>query len=287
MSYPFDATLKEILTQQAADLQLVFDLPAIEPTQSLNVDLSTLSAATDVALGFGDPVQEIADINFQSGPDPYVAARLHLYNAAFHLKYQVAVRSILVLLRAKADTSGLSGRLSYICGGKRVRFEYDVVRLWKQPVRRFLEGGLGLLPLAPLCKMPADKPLADALREVVHEIDRRLTLSGDHAKSVRLMTAAYILTGLRIRKENVAGIYEGVRIMHESVAWDQIEEEGFVKGELAVLMRLARKRFGEPDDKTLAALNAIQDRERVERMVERMTDLKVTVKSWKALLAIR
>jgi hypothetical protein len=61
-------------------------LPAIEPAQTLNVDLSTLSAATDVALGFGDPIQEIADINFQSGPDPDVAARLHLYNAAFHLK---------------------------------------------------------------------------------------------------------------------------------------------------------------------------------------------------------
>ena len=37
---------------------------------------------------------------------------------------------------------------------------------------------------------------------------------------------------------------------------------------------------------TLAALNAIQDRERVERMLERMTDVKATVKSWKALLAI-
>ena len=70
--------------------------------------------------------------------------------------------------------------------------------------------------------------------------------------------------------------------MRESVAWDQIEEEGFVKGEIAVLLKLARKRFGKPDAKTLAALNAILDRERVERM----TDVKVTVKSWKALLAI-
>jgi hypothetical protein len=27
-------------------------------------DLSTLSAATDVTIGLGDPVQEIADVNF-------------------------------------------------------------------------------------------------------------------------------------------------------------------------------------------------------------------------------
>jgi hypothetical protein len=164
MSYPFDATLKEILAQQAADLQQVFRLPDIEPAQTLNVDLSTLSAATDVALGFGDPVREIADINFQSGPDAEVGRRLHLYNAAFHLKYRVPVRSILVLLRPKAAAPGLNGRLSYTCGGKRVRFEYDVVRLWREPVEPFLQGGLGLLPLAPLCKMPAGKPLAEALR---------------------------------------------------------------------------------------------------------------------------
>ena len=80
-------------------------------------------------------------------------------------------------------------------------------------------------------------------------------------KSVRLMTAAFILTGLRVRKGNVASSYEGVKIMHESVAWDEIEEEGMVKGEMLAILKLARKRFGEPDAKTLAALNAILDRE--------------------------
>ncbi len=53
MSFPFDATLKDILGQDAADLRPVFHLPDIEPAQPLNVDLSTISAATDVAFGFG------------------------------------------------------------------------------------------------------------------------------------------------------------------------------------------------------------------------------------------
>jgi len=101
------------------------------------------------------------------------------------------------------------------------------------------------------------------------------------------MTAAYVLTALRVRKENVPKIYEGVRIMHQSTAWDQIEEEGIVKGEMSAILKFARKRFGEPDAEILAALNGIQDRERVERMLERMTDVKATVRSWKALLAIR
>ena len=61
----------------------------------------------------------------------------------------------------------MTGKLAYVCGGRKVEFEYDVVRMWEQAVEPFLHGGLGLLPLATLCRMPEDKPLAGALREVV------------------------------------------------------------------------------------------------------------------------
>jgi hypothetical protein len=90
MSLPFDAALKEIIAPRPADFAPIFHFPPLQPAQALNVDLSTLSAATDVAFGFGDPLQEIVDLNFQSGPDPALAARLHLYNAAFHLRYPCA-----------------------------------------------------------------------------------------------------------------------------------------------------------------------------------------------------
>ncbi|HET6880617.1 MAG TPA: hypothetical protein VFI31_10705, partial [Pirellulales bacterium] len=166
MSYPFDATLKEILSLRPEDCVAAFDLPRTAPAQALNVDLSTISAATDVAFGFGSPLQEVVDLNFQSGPDPSVPARLHLYNAAFHLRFQVPVRSVLILLRQKADGDRLTGKLAYTCGGRRVEFEYDIVRMWQEPVGPFLRGSVGLLPLATLCRMPEDQPLAEALREV-------------------------------------------------------------------------------------------------------------------------
>jgi hypothetical protein len=118
MSHPFDATLKDILGQSPADLRGPLRLPAIEPAQTLNVDLSTISAATDLAIGFDDPMEEIVDLNFQSGPDPNVAARLLLYNAALHLKFVVPVRSVLVLLRPKSVTPGLNGKLTYASGDK-------------------------------------------------------------------------------------------------------------------------------------------------------------------------
>ena len=45
MSFPFDATLKEIVREHAADYAAAFGLPRDQPTTVLNVDLSTLSAA--------------------------------------------------------------------------------------------------------------------------------------------------------------------------------------------------------------------------------------------------
>jgi hypothetical protein len=285
MSHPFDATLKEIFVPRPEDFAPVFRFPRLKPAQALNVDLSTISAATDVAFGFGAPLQEIVDLNFQSGPDTTLAARLLLYNAAFHLHYQVPVRSVAILLRPKADAADLTGKLAYACGGKQVEFEYDVVRMWKEPVEPFLHGGLGLLPLATLCRMSEEIPLPEALRHVVREIDRRLLQETDHARAVRLMTAAFILTGLRVPKEDLPSIYDGVRIMHESTAYDVILDEGRVEGDLRTshrwLLRLGRKRFGAADSTTESALTSIKDLERLERMAEAV----LTVNSWQELLA--
>jgi hypothetical protein len=281
MSHPFDATLKELFAQDPGDLRRPFRLPAIEPARTLNVDLSTISAATDVAVGFGEPLREVADLNFQSGPDPNLAARLLVYNAVLHWKYRVPVRSILVLLRPKAAVRGLNGRHTYDCDGKRVTFEYDVIRLWQEPVELFLDGGIGLLPLAPLCRLPPGRSVNQALRDVIREIDNRLSSLQDHALAVRLMTAAFILTGVRVRSDKRSALFEGVSVMHKT-AWDE-ELEEFVKRELRILRKIGRQHLGEPDRKIDAALNAIQDLDRLERMA----DVLLSVKTWKELLAVK
>ena len=125
-----------------------FGLPNTRPVVPINIDLSTISAATDVAVGFGDPLQEIVDLNFQSGPDREVARRCHLYNAALNFRHGVPVRTIIVLLRPKADAQEITGKLAYASGGTKVEFTYEVVRMWQPPLELFLTGGVNLLPLA-------------------------------------------------------------------------------------------------------------------------------------------
>jgi predicted transposase YdaD len=288
MSHPFDATLKDIVAERPADFAPLHKLPR-EQLRPLNVDLSTISAATDVALGVGDPVREIVDLNFQSGLDPKLPGRLHLYNAALFARYDVPVRTVAVLLRPKADGPNLSGNLSYGEPGGRVEFEYEVVRLWRQPAEVYLRAGLAALPLATLCAMPEDKPLVDALKDVVREIDGRLASEATHADAVRLMVAAYILTGLRVPKNELSAIYRGVGLMQESTAFDEIVEESERRGELRgeikrshrLLLRLGRNRFGSPDAAAEAQLTSIDDLDRLDRLA----DAIFTAASWQELLA--
>jgi hypothetical protein len=113
MSLPFDATLKDMVQDFTPDFLAGFNQPVDLPATVLNVDLSTISAATDVAIGHGDPLTRITDFNFQSGPDPNLDRRALLYNTLFHHRLGVPVHTVLVLLRPAADHGNLTGRLRY------------------------------------------------------------------------------------------------------------------------------------------------------------------------------
>jgi hypothetical protein len=149
MPLPFDATLKDLVRTYAADFAASLGLGDLAPLVPLNVELSTLSAATDVALGHGDPPDLVVDLNFQSSRDTDAARRVMLYHAALHLRYRVPVHSIVVLLRPAADDPALTGKLGYLPRPRKgkMEFGYEVVRLWQMPVRRILAGGWERWPL--------------------------------------------------------------------------------------------------------------------------------------------
>lgn len=73
--------------------------------------------------------------------------------------------------------------------------------------------------------------------------------------------------------------------MHESTAFDYYVEEGLkrgvIQGQQRQLRSVGRKLLGEPDATTLAALEAIQDEDRLERLALSV----LTATSWQELLA--
>lgn len=283
MSFPFDATLKDIVQDHTPDFETALKLTDVPPARVLNVDLSTVSAATDIALGHGDPLEAITDLNFQSGPDAEVSDRLLLYNALFRHRFHVPVHTLLILLRPVADHSDLTGKVRYV-GRKRrgkMDFSFEILRLWKQPIKPFLTGGLGTLPLAPLCRMPGGAKVEDALPGILRQIDERLRAEAGPEEARKLLAATYVLIGLRMPAELAAPMFQGLQLMRESSTYQLILDEGRVAALQKVILRLGRIRFGPPDEAMLNAVNSITNGDRLERMSDRV----LTAATWQELLA--
>ena len=101
------------------------------------------------------------------------------------------------------------------------RHEFEVIRLWEQPLEVFLSAP-GLLPFAVSCRVD-DRP--EALRQVATQLgaipDRRMQSN--------VMAAAAILAGLVLDKRMIQQILWR-EIMQESVIYQDILHEGLQKG---------------------------------------------------------
>jgi predicted transposase YdaD len=277
MPMPFDATLKDLVQSFLPDYERQLQLTDLSPLVPLNVDLSTVSAATDIALGHGDPLDKIVDLNFQSSRAEDLVPRVLMYNALLHQKFRVPVHTVIVLLRPAADDAVLTGKLRYQARPRKgkLEFAYEVIRLWQKPVEQFLRGGLGTLPLAPLARTAGRE---QALAEIVRRIDDRLTREASPEDRAKLLTASLILSGLRFPPEVWERVFAGVKGMKESTSYQAIlaegreegREEGRIDEARQILLRYGGKKLGNPSKAIRSLLESIHERERLERLLDRL-----------------
>jgi hypothetical protein len=282
MPFPFDATLKDLATRHAADFAAAFGLGVSPPPHVENVDLSTVSAATDVVLAFGDPPESVVDLNFQAGRKAALDELLLLYNGLLRWRLHAPVHSVVVSLRAAADHPALTGRLTYAGRPRRgkIDFRYEVVRMWRRPVRRLLAGGIGTLPLALLGQLPAGVSAEEGLPDVIRRIERRVRREAAADEAAHLLTSAFVLSGLRVSKETAVELFRGVPAVEESTTYQYILEQGGVRTARRILLAQGRDLFGPPDEATATRLNGISDLERLERMARRVPQAS----GWRDLL---
>jgi hypothetical protein len=162
-----------------------------------------------------------------------------------------------------------------------MNFGYEVVRLWEQPVRRYLQGGLGTLPLAPLCRTPPDVPLEEALGQVVRKIDARLASEASQADRAKLLTATYILTGMRTSPDVSDRLFAEVGSMVESSTYQKILRDGEINALQKTLQPLGKQKFGRATKAIQARLLAVRDHDRLVRMIERV----LAADDWEELLS--
>jgi hypothetical protein len=196
----------------------------------------------------------------------------------------VPVHTIVLLLRPEARHRNLTGKLAYAARPNRggTTFTYEVVPLWERPADRFLSGPLGIVPLAVLARLPKDVPLEQGLAGVVARLCERLLREAPSEKFAKLLTSAYVLTGLRLPRERAWTLFRGVQGMHESDTYQAILDEGRLDEKQKTVLRLGQRKLGPPPDSVVTVVKGIADLERLDRLQERLFD----VATWQELLKV-
>jgi predicted transposase YdaD len=155
-------------------------------------------------------------------------------------------------------------------------------------VERLLQGGVALLPLAPLASHSGL-----SVESVLSQVERRIEQDVDRPRQKELWTSLSLLMGLSFSEEEIYRLIRGaVAQMKESVIYQDIfsqgEERGEIKGEARgiatgerlALVRLGTKRFGTIPE-SLQKVIDIASSERLTLWIDRVLD----VNSWEELLA--
>jgi hypothetical protein len=282
MTMTFDATLKDMGQGSPRGMLVALDRPPVVPVRVMNVDLSTVTAAADLVLGLGDPLEEIIQIDFQSSASATKHADLLVYHALLFAQYRVPVHTIIVLLRPEAAHANTSGSICYAPrpGRGKMDFAYEVVRLWERSAEELLTADVGVCPLAMLGRLPEGLSLEDGLSAVAQRVVERVTSEAPPERARKLLTDALLLTGLRVRRDVAARIFRGVRIMQESDTYLMILDEGQEKALREAILVVGEERFGAPNESIGAQLSSVTDLERLKRMHRRA----VKAANWQEIL---
>ena len=143
-----------------------------------------------------------------------------------------------------------------------------------------LSADLGVVPLAMLGRLPESLSLEDGLTAVAQRVVERVTEEAQADRARKLLTDAYLLTGLRLRRDAAARIFRGVRAMHESDTFLAILEEGEEKATRENILIVGEERLGTPDESIKGQLGTITDLARLKRMVRRAAKAA----SWQEIL---
>ena len=219
----FDPTLKSLVEGHPPDWLLFSGRTTQAPVEAIDSDLSTVTAAADKILRVHDPIPWLLHLELQAGHDPELVERLQWYNTLLGYRHRQRVRTVLILLRPQADSPRLTGFFQQQFPDEEpyLEFCYRVVRLWQVPAEQLLSGGPGIVPLA-LLGAAGEESLPSLLRRM----DERLATAVNPDERATLLTAAFVLAGLRMNEAAATQLFQGVPYMEESTTYQMILRQG-------------------------------------------------------------
>ena len=295
MSKPYDSATKDLIeTDPAGWVTFLGGSARPDSVRMVDADLSSISAEADKIIRVDDPEPWLLHLELQSSRDATLPRRMLRYNALLHERHRLPVASAAVLLRPAANDSELRGELSVRPAiGPEWSFRYHVIRVWEMPPDVFLNGPIGLIPLAPLAQIrePELPALVEAMRD-------RIDPQPEPSIRGKLWVAAYLLMGLRYNDAVIDRLLAGVRQMEESTTYQALMrrglqqgiqqgqqlglergqqlglERGLVQGSASearkLLIRAGNQRLGAVPPAINAAIAAIEDTAKLEALFDRV-----------------
>ena len=269
-----DAAVKHAITAFPQDWARFLGVPPGVEVGLLDPDLSAVTSAADKVILVRDDPPFLLHVEPQGYYDESLDERMLTYAALLRRRHQMPVHSVAVALDRRAWGAANAGEVRWESplGHSRLKFRYEVVRVWDLSAEGILSAGAGVLPLAAIADVPRDD-VPRVVERIAEEFDRQVP----RAEAAELWTATYILVGLKYDRAFAEILLRGVRdIMHESDTYLAIVEEGvekgLAKGKRDTLILQGTKRLGAPDAHALAEINAVADVARLDEMLLRVLD---------------
>jgi hypothetical protein len=99
----------------------------------------------------------------------------------------------------------------------------------------------------------------------------------------RILTSAFVLSGLRLTREQANRVFRRVPAVEESTTYQYIIEQGELKALRKMLLRQGAAKFGAPTKEVKTAIQELEDLRRLERMCDHLNNAT----SWKDILETR
>jgi hypothetical protein len=279
MSSSYDPTLKTLVEASPADWLPLLGLPRKRVTVE-DTDLATVvSGAVDKVLRVHAQPEYLLHLDFQAGHDAAILPRrLRLYNGVLDYRHDRLVLSAAVLLRREADSPQLTGYAERAFPGQEPveLLLYRVIRVWQLPVEQLLAGGVGTLPLAPISDVTEAR-----VPDVIRRMKVRLSSEPRRQRAADLWAATYMLLGLRYSDAFANLLFQEVLGMEESATYQAIVRKTRLAEARRLLFVVGEELLGPPSETARAAVNALEEVDRLEQLVKRATH----VDSWDELLA--
>jgi predicted transposase/invertase (TIGR01784 family) len=198
------------------------------------LSLETIRADALILLNSDDFVLHI---EFQTEPDPTMGFRMADYRLRVFRRFPKKRMRQVVIYLTRSNSELVYQNAFEIPG---TRHEFDVIRLWEQPTRSFLEA-TGLLPLAVLTQT------LDA-SQTLRQVAARVEAIPEMRVQSNVAASTAILAGLLLKRDFINQVLRR-DIMQQSVIYQEWREEFLKEGEereaRSLILRLLARRLGE------------------------------------------